>query len=89
MKPLGIYMAPFAEAGVEYKSSYPTNLYERIRLFIAQYLIKWGNKLLLKNGSEKIETGSSNKTYHMVNGLLLSPSFYDWLSGRSMKEFKQ
>ena len=33
-----------------YKTSTPTNRYERVRLWLARRLIAWGLKLLLNNG---------------------------------------
>ena len=56
MKPLGIYMSSYPTLGEKYKASYPTNLYQKVRLAIARCLIKWGRKLLLNNGTVEIRT---------------------------------
>jgi len=59
MKPLGwkaMYISPYSETGIEYKASYPTNLYQKVRLAVALKLMKWGYSLLLNNGTIKTET---------------------------------
>jgi len=56
MKPLGMYISPYPETGIEYKASFPTNLYQKVRLAVALKLMKWGYSLLLNNGTIKIET---------------------------------
>ena len=59
MKPLvwkAMYISPYSETSIEYKASYPTNLYQKVRLAVALKLIKWGYSLLLNNGTIKIET---------------------------------
>ena len=56
MKPLEMYISPYPETGIEYKASYPMNLYQKVRLAVALKLMKWGYSLLLNNGTIKIET---------------------------------
>ena len=56
MKPLGLFISPYPQTGIEYKASYPTNLYQRLRLGVARTLIKLGYNLLLNNSFIKFET---------------------------------
>ena len=56
MKPLEMYISPYLETGIEYKASFPTNLYQKVRLAVALKLMKWGYSLLLNNGTIKTET---------------------------------
>ena len=58
-----LYISPCPVRDTEYKASFPTNPYQKVRLGLARFLIKTGYKLLLNNGTVKITTGSSDINY--------------------------
>lgn len=54
-----IFISAYPEPNEIYLSSHATNLYQKIRLWIATRLIKVGLALTLKNGQSWFTTGSS------------------------------
>ena len=57
----GIWFSPYPELNTVYKTSYPTNWHERVRMLLSRFFIRIGLKLTLKNGEVWVTTSSSNR----------------------------